>query len=211
MEAAKAKKIAGIILAAGGSKRMGQPKLLLEWHGAPLIHWVARTALAAGCSPLIVVTGANADAVTHSLAGLPVVLTHNPSWEQGQSTSVRTGVNALPPEIDAAIIFLADQPQIPASVVQELMRNFREDDPPTPILITTYSGQRGNPVLFDRALFQPLAMLEGDAGARSIFTQYPVHLIPFDDPDLLLDVDSPKDYQRLMKKPPPIFPSEKSA
>lgn len=208
MAALNEKKIAGIILAAGGSKRMGQPKLLLEWHGAPLIHWVARTALAAGCSPLIVVTGANAAAVTHSLAGLPVVLAHNPDWEQGQSTSVRTGVNALPPETDAAIIFLADQPQIPVSVVQELMRTYREDEPPSPILITTSAGERGNPVLFDRALFQPLTRLEGDAGARSIFAQYPLHLIPFDDPDLLLDVDSPEDYQKLMEKQPPFLPAE---
>lgn len=208
MKAKKEKSIAGIILAAGGSKRMGQPKLLLEWHGAPLIHWVAKTALAAGCSPLIVVTGANAAAVTHSLAGLPVVLAHNPDWEQGQSTSVRTGVNALPPEIDAAIIFLADQPQIPMSVVQELMRTYREDEPPSPILITTSAGKRGNPVLFERALFQPLTRLKGDAGARSIFAQYPIHLIPFDDPDLLLDVDSPEDYQILMEKQPPFLPTE---
>lgn len=200
------KKIAGIILAAGGSTRMGVPKLTLEWHGSPLIHWVVRITLAAGCSPVIVVTGANAGAVEESLAELPVQFAHNPNWENGQSTSVRTGIEALSKDVDAAVIMLGDQPQIPLNVIQTLISLFGEETPPPPILVTAIGEKRANPVLFDRAMFPVLTGLEGDAGARTIFSRYPVQLIPFDNPDLKLDVDSPEDYRRLMELPPPVLP-----
>ena len=200
------KKIAGIILAAGGSSRMGEPKLMLDWHGLPLIRWVARVTLAAGCSPVIVVTGANSSAVEKSLAALMVQFAHNPDWEIGQSTSVRTGIEALSDDIDAAMIFLGDQPQIPLIVPQTLIHIYQTETPPPPILVTAIGKKRANPVLFDRAMFPVLTALEGDAGARTIFSRYPVQLIPFDNLDLKLDVDSPEDYRRLMELPPPELP-----
>ena len=202
------KKIAAIILAAGGSKRMGQPKLKLSWHGSALVRWVVRTALAAECSPVIVVTGADPATVQSSLTGLPLTFIHNPEWQLGQSTSVRTGVQALPKDVDAVMILLGDQPQIPLHVLQSLISAYRAETPPPPILAVSSSGQRGNPVLFDRELFPVLTTLEGDAGARTIFSRYPVQLIPFDDTHLLLDVDSAEDYQRLMELPPPLLPTE---
>lgn len=204
----RAKKIAGIILAAGGSTRMGQPKLLLDWHGAPLVRWVARTALAADCAPVVVVTGAERLAVETCLIDLSVVLIHNPDWQKGQSTSVKVGVQSLAEDIDAAMVLLGDQPQIPLQIPQTLITAYMEDTPPPPILAAAIGEQRANPVLFDRALFPVLTELEGDAGARTIFSRYPVQLIPFNDPNLLLDVDSPEDYQRLMEIPPPKFTIE---
>jgi len=200
------KSIAGIILAAGGSTRMGEPKLLLKWHGDALIRWVARLALAAGCSPVIIVTGAKRSEVEAAVSDLPVKPVHNPRWEDGQSTSVRTGILALPADVDAAMIFLGDQPQIPLATVQELMRIYRASEPPLPILLPASSGRRGNPVLFDRSMLEKLTRLQGDAGARLIFAEHQVKLIPFDDPNLLLDVDLPEDYQRLMEIPPPVLP-----
>jgi len=200
------KQIAGILLAAGGSKRMGQPKLLMEWHGAPLVRWVARMGLAAGCSPLVVVTGANASLLESCLSGLSLQFVHNPDWERGQSSSVRAGVNALPSEVDAAIILLADQPQIPVQVAVEIMSHYRQNPQEGAIWAASINGKRGNPVLFDRALFPTLTSLEGDAGARSILSNYPVQLVSFDDTELLLDVDSEADYQYLLQSPPPNFP-----
>jgi len=202
------KKFAGIILAAGGSRRMGQPKLMLSWHGAPLVRWVARTALAAGCSPVIVVTGADPEKVESSLANLPVVFAHNAEWQQGQSTSVRVGVQMLPEDVDAAMIMLGDQPQIPLDVLQSLINTYLAETPPPPIVAIASGGRRGNPVLFDKALFPVLTTLEGDAGARTIFSRFPVQLIPFDDTNLLLDVDSPEDYHHLMELPPPLLTNE---
>ena len=202
------KKIAGIILAAGGSTRMGEPKLGLTWHGAPLVRWVARTAFAAGCSPVIVVTGADPEKVETSLANLPVTFAHNLEWQQGQSTSVHTGVQMLPADVDAAMIMLGDQPQIPLDVLQSLINTYLAETPPPPIVAVANGGRRGNPVLFDKALLPVLTTLEGDAGARTIFSRFPVQLIPFDDANLLLDVDSPEDYRRLMELPPPLLPIE---
>lgn len=200
------KKVAAIILAAGGSRRMGQPKLLLHWHGEPLIRWVARLALSARCAPVVVVTGSDAEHIQHALNDLPLHYVHNPAWATGQSTSVKTGVNALPGYVDAAIVLLGDQPQIPLYVVQQIMRIYREEKPEEPILIPAVNGKRANPVLLTRAVFEPLTRLDGDAGARAIFSRYPVRLIPIDEPDLLLDVDDPEDYRRLMEKPAPQFP-----
>lgn len=202
------KKIAGIILAAGGSSRMGEPKLMLDWHGLPLIRWVTRITLAAGCSPVIVVTGATSSAIESSLAGLPVHFVHNPDWERGQSTSVRIGIEAIPEDIDAAMIMLGDQPQIPLIVPQTLITLYTTETPPPLILVTAIGEKRANPVLFDRAMFPVLTGLEGDAGARTIFSRHPVQLIPFDNPDLKLDVDSPEDYLRLMELPPPVLPQD---
>ncbi len=199
------KTVAAIILAAGGSTRMGQPKLLLEWHSEPLIRWVARLALHTGCAPVVVVTGANADDVRRALAGLPLTFIHNPDWQKGQSGSVKTGVSMLPADIDAALVYLGDQPHIPPSVPLELLRTYLQEEPSESILIPTYQGNRANPVLLDKQIFEPLGTLSGDAGARTIFSHYPVKLIPFDEADLVLDIDSPEDYQRLLEKPAPHF------
>lgn len=197
------RKIAAIILAAGGSTRMGQPKLTLDWHGTPLVHWVARVALNAGCSPVVVVTGAEPDMDFTSLAQLPIVFAHNPDWESGQSTSVRTGINALPQDVDAALVMLGDQPQIPPEVLSTLINAYYAKTPPPLILAAAVGEERANPVLFDRTMFSALTNLEGDIGARSIFSLYPVELVPFKNAILRLDIDSPEDYQRLKEIPPP--------
>ena len=81
------------------------------------------------------------------------------------------------------------------------------ETPPPPILAAAAGAKRANPVLFDRAMFPALTGLEGDAGARTIFSRYPVKLIAFENPELTLDIDSPEDYQRLMKLPPPELPN----
>ena len=88
---------AGIILAAGGSSRFGQPKPLLDWHGKPFVRAVAETALAAGLSPVVVVTGANAEQVENAIRDLPVSIIRNQDWQDGQSTSIRAGLRSLPP------------------------------------------------------------------------------------------------------------------
>jgi len=203
------KKIAAIILAAGGSARMGKPKLTLDWHGTPLVRWVARVALNAGCSPVIIVTGAEPDMDYESLANLPLLFAHNADWESGQSSSVRTGINALPQDVDAALILLGDQPQIPVTVLKTLINAYCKETPPPLILAAAAGEQRANPVLFDRVMFPALTNLKGDAGARTIFALYPVQLIPFENADLKLDIDSPEDYQRLMEIPPHDLPPEK--
>lgn len=192
--------IAGIILAAGASRRMGQLKQVLRWRGKPFICHVARTALDAGLSPVVVVTGADADEVRAALVDLSVKIVHNPNWAEGQSTSVRAGLQALPPEATAALFMLADQPHIPAALVHALLEQYAQAQ--SPIVAPMIEGQRGNPVLFDRSTFPDLMSLKGDVGGRIVFSRYPITYVPWNDPKLLLDVDTLEDYGRLLNSEP---------
>jgi molybdenum cofactor cytidylyltransferase len=186
---------AGIILAAGASTRMKQPKPLLLWRGEPFIRHVARTALGAGLSPVVIVTGAHTAEIRAAVADLPVTLIYNLEWEAGQSTSVRCGLQALPDSIGSAIFLLADQPQIPI----ELVKALKDQHAQTlgPIVAPLIDERRGNPVLFDRATFADLQSITGDVGGHAVFAQHPSVYVPWHDANLLLDVDTPEDYQRL--------------
>ncbi len=188
---------AGILLAAGEAARFGQPKQVLGWMGKPLVRHVAESALQAGLSPLIVVTGAHAGAVTEALAGLPVLLSHNPDWREGQSTSIRAGLGKLPRETGAAIFLLADQPQVTPAVLRALVE--QHDQQRSRIIAPLVQRQRANPVLFDRVTFPDLLVLSGDTGGRAIFSRYPPAWLPWQDENLLTDIDTPQDYQELIR------------
>ena len=192
--------VAGIILAAGASRRLGRSKQLLLWRGKPFILHVARAALDAGLVPAAVVTGAEADDVRAALAGVPVEIVHNPHWAEGQSTSVRAGLQALPPEATAAVFLLADQPHIPVELVRALIEQHAQAQ--SPIVAPMVEGKRGNPVLFDRAVFPDLMSLQGDAGGRQVFSRYPIANVLWNDPKLLLDVDTLEDYEQLLDLEP---------
>ncbi len=190
------KPIAGIILAAGAASRMGKPKLLLPWKGEALICHAARTARQSGLDPLIVVTGAGAEGIKNALAGFDVTLVHNPDWQSGQSTSVRAGILALPAHVEAAFFLLGDQPFVSPDLIQSLTQKFLETRPA--ILAPFVGEKRANPVLFSRDMFETLCQLQGDAGARSIFKQYPPNSMQWADEHILFDIDTPEDYQRLL-------------
>jgi molybdenum cofactor cytidylyltransferase len=186
---------AGIILAAGASTRMGQPKPLLMWRGEPFIRQVARTALGAGLSPVVIVTGEHTAEIRKAVADLRVIVIHNPDWEAGQSTSVRCGLRTLPDTIGSAVFLLADQPQIPIELVTALQDQHAQTL--SPIVAPLIDDRRGNPVLFDRATFADLLALTGDVGGRAVFAKQPITYVPWHGANLLLDVDTPEDYQRL--------------
>jgi molybdenum cofactor cytidylyltransferase len=199
-------RVAGIILAAGASTRFGQTKQLLDWHGQPFVRAVAHTALAAGLSPVVIVTGANAEQVELALKGLDVMVVHNADWKSGQGSSIRTGILSLADphphnpvqvsDIGAAIFLLADQPQITTSILRALVEKHAEGL--YAIVAPLVLGQRANPVLFDRLTFGDLTSIEGDMGGRAVFHQHRVEYLPWHDERLLLDVDTPEMYQRLI-------------
>jgi molybdenum cofactor cytidylyltransferase len=188
--------IAGIILAAGASSRYGRPKQLLDYHGQTFVHTVAETALKAGLSPVIIITGANAEQITSSVQDLPVTLVHNPHWQNGQSTSVKAGVTNLPRETGGAIFLLVDQPQVSVELLRALVERHSQD---LPAVLSPYVfDQRANPLLFDRVTFADLLTLQGDTGGRAILSRFSPRYVNWYDRKLLLDVDTPEDYEKLL-------------
>jgi molybdenum cofactor cytidylyltransferase len=193
-------RIAGIVLAAGGSSRYGKAKQFLEWKGQPFISRVAQTALEAGLDPVLAVIGSKRKRAREMLKDLPVNIVLNPEWEAGQSSSVKRGVEALPDHLGGVVFLLVDQPQIPAEIVCELLdRHARRL---TPITALQIDGRKAHPVLFDRAIFPDLHTIRGDAGGRLLFEQHQVDYLVHDDHRLGIDVDSPDDYQRLTEQFP---------
>jgi len=192
-----AKRVAALILAAGASSRMGSPKQLLDWEGQPLVRAAAEVALAARLEPLLVVVGGAQAAVADALAGLPLRIIANPDYAAGQSTSLRAGIAALGQDADAVVVLLGDQPFVTAAIVERLVAEWQASG--AAIVAPTYAGQRGNPVLFARAVFPELLAVEGDQGARSVLAadRARVRLVAFDNPRPLADIDTPEDYARL--------------
>ena len=190
--------VAGIILAAGESARYGTAKQLLDWKGQPFIRAVAKTALEAGFQPVIAITGAHAAQVEATVADLNVTIVRNNEWKNGQGTSVRAAMQALATgnPVGAAIFLLVDQPQITPSVLQALQEKHAAGL--YPVIAPMVADRRANPVLFDQVTFADLMELEGDEGGRAIFHKHRVEYLPWHDDRLLLDVDTPEQYQRLI-------------
>jgi molybdenum cofactor cytidylyltransferase len=192
--------VAGIVLAAGESTRYGQPKQLLDWKGEPFVRAVTKTALLSGLSPVVVVTGANAERVESAVDGLHAILVRNEDWKTGQASSIRAGIEYLvqpsSPATGGAIFLLADQPQLTGSVIRALLEQHAVGL--YPIVAPMVIDRRANPVLFDRATFPDLLTLEGDVGGRAVFHKHHVEYLPWHDDRLLLDVDTPEMYQRLI-------------
>jgi molybdenum cofactor cytidylyltransferase len=188
--------IAAIVLAAGRSSRMGRPKQLVDWHGRPLVRAVVEQALAARLDEIVLVTGNAREQVEQAVSGLPVRLEHNPRYAEGQSTSLRAGVAALGPQCSAAIVLLGDQPFVSAAILRALIDAWQGGG--ACIVAPSYRGQRGNPVLFERALFPELQQISGDQGARELLQRRraDVRLVEIDDDRPLIDIDTPEDYAR---------------
>ena len=190
----KGHRIAGLVLAAGRSTRMGGPnKLLEEINGKPLVRIVAEQALASRASPVIVVTGHQRERVERVLAGLSVTVVHNPDFADGLSTSLRAGIKAVPPDADGAIVTLGDMPQVSAKLIDRLIAAF-DPERGALVVIPTIDGKRGNPVLWARRFFPDLLAVEGDIGARHLIAGYAeaVAEVAIEDAAALTDIDTPE-------------------
>jgi molybdenum cofactor cytidylyltransferase len=190
--------VGAVILAAGPSTRMGEPKQLLEFCGQSLLRRAASLALESGCRPVVVVTGANAAASRESLRGLDVREAENRQWESGISSSVRVGIEAivrLNPEAVAVVLMLCDQPFATRDIIAGLVRAHRETS--SSIVASSYGNSHGVPALFSSIHFTELRALEGAAGAKQVIAKHlpKVHLLPF--PEGVIDVDTPDDFARL--------------
>jgi molybdenum cofactor cytidylyltransferase len=192
--------IAGVLLAAGRSQRMGQPKLLLPWLGMPLVRFIAQQILRSRIDELIVVVGHRAEHLSAALEGLAVRIIRNDDFLDGQSTSLRAGIAALDASVSAALVLLADQPLLQPATIDALIEVYLREQPP--IVVPRHAGQRGNPVLFDRGLFGELVAITGDQGARSVIKTHEPEIRWLDTTDggILLDIDTPDAYGRLIER-----------
>ena len=188
-----APRVAAVILAAGQSRRMGRTnKLLADIDGMPMVRRVAENVLAAGARPVVVVTGHQADKVRAALAGLEVRLVHNPDYAEGLSTSLRAGLDALRPQVDGALVSLADMPLVAPGHIERLIAAF---DPVEgrAICVPVRHGKRGNPVLWAARFFAQMAQVAGDVGARHLIGENAdaVCEVEMADDATLADIDTP--------------------
>ncbi|NBD13895.1 MULTISPECIES: NTP transferase domain-containing protein [Corallococcus] len=189
-------RVAIVVLAAGGSSRLGQPKQLLRHEGTSLVRRAAELALAA--SPVVaVVLGARHEEVRARLDGLAVRCVDNPDWALGQGTSLRAGLRALPPDVDAALLMLCDQLRVDAAHLRALIDTFERER--APIVASAYAGTRGVPALFSRALFPELEALPPTGGARGLIARDPSRVAEVPLPGGEEDVDTPGDLARLTR------------
>jgi molybdenum cofactor cytidylyltransferase len=193
VETGGSKSVAAIILAAGRSTRMGGPnKLLAELNGKKLVRIVAEQALASKASPVIVVTGHQADEVEAALKGLNVKFVRNPDFATGLASSVKAGVNAVPETADGAVVCLGDMPLIDAKLIDRLVDAFAPDRGSL-IAVPVAGGRRGNPVLWSRRFFSELMALDGDVGARHLIARHmeAVTEVEVEGKSAFLDIDTP--------------------
>lgn len=183
--------IAGIVLAAGLSTRMGRNKLLIEIDGQAMVSRATDAALAAGLDPVVVVTGHDAGNVRAALAGRPVVCVHNPDFVAGMLVSIKAGIAALPDEVDGAVVCLGDMPDVTAAHITRLLAAF---DGERRICVPVCNGRRGHPVVFGRAYFPEILSTAADIGARGVVRAHDeaVRQVGIDDDAILTDLDTPE-------------------
>jgi molybdenum cofactor cytidylyltransferase len=202
--------VVGILLAAGRSARFGSTKQLARWDGEALVHRIAREARASTLAGLVVVLGHDAEDVSRTIADLDVQVTFNADYAAGQSTSIRRGLDALPPEASAAMFITCDQPLLSTAVIDRLLAAFREGG--ADAVVPAVHGSRRSPVIFAKALFADLRALRGDTGGRGVLLEHAatVREVAFPDGAPFQDVDTPDAFLALRETPRTPEPGSQS-
>jgi molybdenum cofactor cytidylyltransferase len=192
--------VAGVVLAAGTSSRMGRNKLLLDLEGEPLLRRTVRRAAAAGLDPVIVVLGHEADRAAAVLEELPCRPLLNPSYEQGIGTSLQAGISAVPSECAAALVLLADMPFVTAEMIATVVERYRSGA--APLVTSDYGGVNAPPTLYDRSLFAEIEAMRAERCGKQVVQRHRGEAIGVSwPPEALRDVDVVQDYQRIRGEP----------
>jgi molybdenum cofactor cytidylyltransferase len=194
---------AAVILAAGASTRLGRPKQLVAIKGEPLLVRTVRLAREAGCDPVVVVTGFDAQRMRDALADSPVVIAENAEWRSGMGSSLRCGVAALAdhnprpphPRPTDALILVCDQIALSTELLRELLRVHALGE--RPITASRYSGRAGVPAIFPARYFPELLQVEGDRGARGILERHAGDVASVEFSDGVIDLDTPEQLRDL--------------
>ncbi len=198
METPEKREVGLIILAAGSSVRMKQPKQLMKFENQTLLRRAVETALATVFNPVIVVLGANHERLSNEIEGLNALICRNENFQSGLSSSIKAGLQKLleiKPEISGVLMTLADQPLITAESLDAFYEKFLVHS--GFIIAAEYNEKIGVPALFNRHLFAELLELEGDHGARRILRDHHRSIIKIELPEADLDIDTPGDFLRL--------------
>jgi molybdenum cofactor cytidylyltransferase len=188
-----------VVLAAGGSSRMGTPKQLLPVGGVSLVRRAAQSAIESGCEPIVVVLGASAELVRRELEDLPIHLANNSDWQTGLANSIVCGLKGLlaqAPSVDSVILMLADQPHVNGTSLKKLTVARRYSG--SELVAAWYSNQFGTPALFSRVYFEQLLKLRSQQGAKAILEKYEQDLVFVDIPEAAVDLDTPEDVAALV-------------
>ena len=194
----KRSQTSAIILAAGGSTRMGHPKQLIKWHGKTLLNHVIEKTHQANLSPTIIVLGAHRKTIENSIIQNPqnkIIVNHN--WQNGLSTSVKEAIKNLPENVKSVIIFLADQPQVKLETIKSLINKSLESD--ADVIIPIKDGKKGNPILIKSTIFDSIDQLKGDQGFRQIINNLSQDYVESNDNSIFLDIDYESDIEELNK------------
>jgi molybdenum cofactor cytidylyltransferase len=193
-------RVAGVVLAAGSSSRLGTNKLLIDIGGETIVRRAARRALEAGLAPVIVVLGFEADRVTKALQGLDVMPVVNPDYAGGMHRSMQAGIGRVPADCEAAVVILADMPLVTSAMSAGLVARFRSG--PEPLVISLYGDVQAPPTLYARALFPALGAA-GQGCGRQIVRDHRDEAAAIHWPQALLaDLDHPEDLERLRSPAP---------
>lgn len=190
--------VSAVLLAAGESRRLGQPKQLVQIAGESLLHRTARLAGEAGCSPVVVVVGYQAARMGRELHDLDVLVCENPGWPEGMGSSLRAGMGALlqqSPSPPATLLLVCDQPRLSREHLALLLQQHGAGG----FLITAsiYRDHPGVPAVFASSLHEDLAGTQGDAGARALIRRHGQSLQPIPWPEGAFDLDEPADLDQL--------------
>lgn len=188
-----AARVAGIVLAAGASRRMGTNKLLLDIEGEPMVRRTVRRVLDAGCSPVVVVTGHEAARVREALVGLEVEFAESPDPTGPTSGSLHAGLRTLGNDVDAALVMLSDMTQVSASMLRAVVESIAQG--PEPLAVSRYGDVLAPPLVFTRSLWPELLAWHGEGCGKAVVKAHQSEARMLDWPEAALqDVDTPEDY-----------------
>ena len=188
--------ISAIILAAGQSKRMGQPKMLLPWGKMTVIEQVITTFLSAGLKDILIVTGGAEEEVLKAVDGYPVRQIHNPDYATGEMlSSLQFGIRTMSARTQATLIGLGDQPQIQEGSVRAICDVYRSSK--SELIVPSFQMKRGHPWLVARPLWDEMLALEPPETLRDFLNRHAdaIQYVKLDTPTILADLDTPEDYQ----------------
>lgn len=186
--------VGAVILAAGGSSRLGRPKQLLKFRGETFIRRAVRAADEAGCDPIVVVIGETSDAIREELRGTRATTVENQEWQRGLGTSIRCGLRKVA-STDAVVLLACDQPHVDRGIIGRLIAAREQSG--KPIIASSYANTFGVPALFAHSCFKTLLALPDSSGAKKVIEAHTddVASVPFEEG--AFDIDTPEDFERL--------------